>query len=181
DCAKAAEAVLGPNDRQPVHRIQEPKPKSSLINRHDAEVNLAVIQPAGQRVAAVLDQLDFDGRMAGAPVSEKARQRILNDRRGGPDAHDARVAFPERACSLAEGLSLCQQASAAAKEVLAFRSEVKASADAVEQQHAKLCLKGLNLPGRGRLGEIEARRRAMNAAGVDDGREGAQVAEVHIL
>jgi len=41
---------------------------------------------------------------------------------------------------------------------------VKASADAVEQQHSKLCLKGLNLPGRGGLGEIEARRRAMNAS-----------------
>jgi hypothetical protein len=31
------------------------------------------------------------------------------------------------------------------------------------------------------LGEIEARRRPMNAAGVDDGHEGAQMAEVHIL
>jgi len=58
---------------------------------------------------------------------------------------------------------------------------VKASADAVEQQHSKLCLKGLNLPGRGGLGEIEARRRAMNASGVDDGREGAQMAEIHLL
>jgi hypothetical protein len=65
------------------------------------------------------------------------------------------------------------------KQVLAFRSEVEAPADAVEQEGSKLCLEGLNLPGRGRLSEIETCCRPMNATRIHDCRKGAQMAEVH--
>jgi hypothetical protein len=79
-------AVLGPNHGQSMHRIQKPKPKSSVFHGHDAEVNLAMIQPTRQCVPTVVDQLNFDGWIPGTPVVEKARERILNDHRCGPDA-----------------------------------------------------------------------------------------------
>jgi hypothetical protein len=56
---------------------------------------------------------------------------------------------------------------------------VEAPANAVKQQDSKLCLEGLNLPGRGRLSEIEACRRPMNATRIHDCRKCAQMAEVH--
>jgi hypothetical protein len=72
DGVMATKAVLGTNHGQPVHRIQKPKPKSSVLHSHYAEVNLSMIQSTRQCDAAVFDQLNFDGRIPGTPVVEKA-------------------------------------------------------------------------------------------------------------
>jgi hypothetical protein len=61
--------------------MQKPIPKSGLVHRHDAEVDLTMIQAARQRDAAVLD-----GGMPGTPVADKPRERILDYHWGGPDA-----------------------------------------------------------------------------------------------
>jgi hypothetical protein len=66
-----------------------------------------------------------------------------------------------------------------AQQVLALRGQSNSAAYPIEQRYSELKLKGPDLSRKGRLAHMQALGRASKTAGIDDGREGAEMAKVH--
>jgi hypothetical protein len=81
--------------------------------------------------------------------------------------------------AFAERVGFRQQAAAAAEQILAFRCELHAAADPVEQREAEFGFERLYLARQRRLAQVQAGSRAGDAAGVDNGRKGAEMLKVH--
>jgi hypothetical protein len=64
--------------------------------------------------------------------------------------------------------------AASSQQVFAFRRQLNAAADAVEQRHTQLRFQRQNLPGRRRLRQVQPGRRAAESAVVGNGDEGAE-------
>ena len=85
----------------------------------------------------------------------------------------------ERASALAECLRVKQQPPTAHQQVLALRRKPHAPSDPREQPQTQFILERLDLPRRGRLGQIQPRGRARKTGIVGDCHEGAEEPEVH--
>ena len=123
--------------------------------------------------------MDLDAGVALAVTRQKIRQQILDHLRSGANPQHSDFSALERARPLAERLRVRQQPAAAHQQVLALRRQPHAASDPREQPQTQFILKRLDLPRRGRLGQIEPRGRARNTGIVGDRDEGAEEPEVH--
>jgi hypothetical protein len=128
---------------------------------------------------AVFDEVHLDAGMAAPILRQEAGEEILDHLRRCADPKDPGLSSLERPRALAERVRFSQQAAAAAQQIFAFRCQLHAATDPVEQRHAELGFERLYLPRQRRLAQVQAGSRAGDAAGVDNGRERAQVLKVH--
>jgi hypothetical protein len=142
-------------------------------------VNVAALEAARQQRTPLLDQMDLNARVTALIGGQEIRKHALDHLRRRAHPKCPRLTGFEGPCALAERVGFRQETAAAAQQIFALQGELNASADAIEQGHAELGFEGVDLPRKSRLTDIEARRSASDAAGIDDGDEGAQVAKVH--
>jgi len=146
---------------------------------HDRHLNVATFESARESPAAVFHEMNLDTGMAPLVLRNEIRQLALDELRRRAHAEQARLPALERACPLAQRFGIGEQAAAAPQQIFTLGGEANPPSDTVEQRHAQLRLERVNLPRGGRLGDIEPRRSAGNAIGVDDRGEGAEVTQVH--
>jgi hypothetical protein len=175
----AAQRMPGRQRGKHVHRIEHAAPEPRVVPRGGRKVYLAALEPAVQPDAAILDEVHFHAGITAPVAREEWRQQVLDHLRRGADPEYSGRPCLERARALGKGIGVGQQAAAAPEQVFALRGQLDAPADPVEQQHVELGFQRMDLTGQRRLAEIQASRRAREAAGVGNGREGAQLAEVH--
>ena len=123
--------------------------------------------------------MDFDAAVAFAVAQQKICQQALDDLRCGADPQYSDFAGLERAGTLAERIRVEQQLPTAHQQILALPRKPHASSDPREQPQTQFIFKRLDLPRRGRLGQIQPRSRACKTGVVGDRDEGAQKSEVH--
>jgi hypothetical protein len=66
-----------------------------------------------------------------------------------------------------------------AQQILALRRQSYATAHSIEQGYSEFELEGPDLSRKSRLAHMQALGCASKTAGIDDGREGAEMAKVH--
>ena len=91
----------------------------------------------------------------------------------------ARVAAPKLLRALADRAGAVQQNTAVAKQLLAFASQHEAASYAIEELETELLLKIPDLPGQGRLGNVQTRRGLGDGAQFYNGDEGSRVPKIH--
>jgi hypothetical protein len=80
---------------------------------NDREMNVAALQAVRDAGAAVLDQLDIDGRVPAPKGRQEIGEHGLHMLGAAADPQRPGFAGPERACALAERIGVLQQAPAA--------------------------------------------------------------------
>jgi len=85
----------------------------------------------------------------------------------------------EGARSLANRLSVDQEASAPLEQVLACGCQLGATPDQFEQPHTQFCLERMELSGNGGLAEIDPAGRAAQPPSISNADKSLQVAQVH--
>jgi hypothetical protein len=79
DRAPAAEPMPIRNHRETPHGIEQPDPKSVIIQGHESEVHIAEFKTTGHRNTTFLDQLNLDAGVPASIVAEEVRKGIFND------------------------------------------------------------------------------------------------------
>src|ERR1051326_5564851 len=97
-----------------------------------------------------------------------------------PHAQNTGISLLAGAGPLDQRLRIRQETATPSEQIFAFGSELHASPDPVEQRHAEFAFESVDLARNRRLAEIQPSCRPMDAAGVDDCDEGAEVAELHV-
>src|SRR5262249_23338489 len=141
--------------------------------------NVAAFETARKADAPLLDDMDFDTRMARTVTRQKIHHHALDPLWRCADPEQAGLPGFESASPVTHGLRVAQQTPAALQQILALGCQLDAMTDAVDQRHAEFGLERVELPRRGRLRQVQSDRGARDTAGVGDFDEGAQVAEVH--
>ena len=90
--------------------------------------------------------MHFDAGVAAPVVREEIREQILDHLRGRANPEYSGLAGLERASALAERVGFRQQAAAAPEQIFAFRCQLDAPPDAVEQRHTQLAFQRVDLP-----------------------------------
>ena len=161
------------------HWVEQPAEKTIVTVRQDGNVHVSGFQARRQATALVFNKLNLDARMTLAVALQKVREQIFHDLGSGPNTQYAGLTGLECTCPLAERFRFRQQTTAAHKKVLAFRGELDATPDPIEQTDAQLALERMNLPRRCRLRQVQSDRGACKTAVVSDRNEGAQKSQIH--
>src|SRR5207302_1226289 len=126
-----------------------------------------------------LHEVNVDTGMPLPEARDERREHHLDVLRTCTDAQRSGLAGLERFGPIPQGIGVLEQAARAPDDVFAIRRELKLSAGPVEQAHAQVHLERANLPRGGRLAQVEASSRARETAGIRNGDERAELAEVH--
>jgi len=140
---------------QDVERAQQAPAEPRIARRHEREVHVSVLEARGQTNPAVLDEMHLDAGVPPPIARQEAGEQSLHRLRCGAYPEQPRVPTPEGLRPFAEGVSVCQQASAPPQQILALGRQQSAAADAVEERHAQMGLQGVDLPRERRLAEIQ--------------------------
>jgi hypothetical protein len=143
-----------------------------VASRHACKVNIAARKALRHSVTTFFHEVNFDAGMAAPVPGDEFREEILHDLRCRADAEYSSRASLERACALAKRLGFRQKPAAAPKEVLAFGREPDAAANAIEERHAELRFERVDLPGQGRLAQMQGGRGARKTTEVRNRGEG---------
>jgi hypothetical protein len=166
--------------RDASHRIEQPKFKAVIIQRHDCEMDIAEFQTVRHRDRPVFDQLNLHARIAVPIAAEEMRKRIFNDHgRGGHSEYPGFTLF-ERARPLVEGLNFSQEAPAESKQALALGGQFQTPTNPVKQRYSESSFQRIDLSGSSRLTQIDSRDRPMDAARIDNCHEGPQLIDVYL-
>jgi hypothetical protein len=138
-------------------------------------MNVAVLEACGQPDSAVLDEVHVDPGMTAPIAWKEAGEQSFHRLGRGPDPEHAGLAALEGPGPLPERVGSRQQLAGTAQEILALGSELNAPTDTVEQPNTELDLERPDLSRQGRLTQVQPGAGPREAAGVDDGHEGAQV------
>ena len=142
-------------------------------------MGFAAFEPSEQSRAAILHQVDLHAGMSAPIEDQKRREQVLDHLRCCADPQDSSFAALELASPLAERLGFGKQSPTAPQQVFAFRRQLRAPTDAVEQRHTKVAFERLDLPGQGGLAQVQDSGGPGEAARIGDRCKGAQVANVH--
>jgi hypothetical protein len=134
-------------------------------------VELAVLDPSNQSIAAALEEPYFYLRMPPPIQLQDLRHRGLEELGCGAHAKDAALPTAERRAARSKRLCLREQAAAAREHFGAVGREGDAPADAIEQLDAKQTLELANLAGQGGLAHVKSPGRERHAARFGNGRE----------
>jgi hypothetical protein len=171
---------VGPeDDGEAIDREEQALREPRIASQHDRHFHLAVVESSGQAGPTVLDEVDLHVREAAPVAGQERRQHAFDHLRGRADPEHPGLAKLERARPPFQRVGVEDQTAAASDQVLALGREPDAPPDAVEQPHAELGLEGADLPRQGRLTDVQPADGSTEAARVDDGREGAQVSQLH--
>jgi hypothetical protein len=99
--------------------------------------------------------------------------------RRGAHPEDTGLSTFERPRPLSDGVGIRQQTTGSPQQVVTLGGDLNAPPDAIEEPDVQLVLEGTDLTRQGRLTQIQSDGGPGEAAGVDDGDEGAQVSQVH--
>jgi hypothetical protein len=132
DRAAAAQPVLIRNHRDAPHWIEQPNPKTVVIQRHESKVHIAELKTPGHRDPSFLDQLNLDARVSAPIATEEIRKGIFNDLRRSRYAENTGFALFERGRPLVEDLHFSKQAAAKPEQGFSFRGEFQPPADPIK-------------------------------------------------
>jgi hypothetical protein len=142
-------------------------------------VRLSAFKASRLLRGASFNELNFDTGMAPL-VERKERGEHARDHVGrGADPEYSGLPALEGTCAVHDQIGICQEPAALAKQILAFRRQLQASADALKERDAKFGLKRVYLARCGRLAEVQSRRRVTEPTSVCRRDERAKRAEVH--
>src|SRR5262245_55822115 len=85
----------------------------------------------------------------------------------------------QRPCALSDGVCILQETAAPPQQILAFRGQLHAAANAVEQGNSKIGFERLNLARGGRQAQIQSSLCACQTSGIDYGDESAKLTKIH--
>jgi len=128
----AAQSVFIRNHRDAAHWIEQPSPKTVVIQRHESEVHITELKTAGHRDSSFLDQLNLDTRVSAPIATEEIRKSIFNDLRRSRHAENTGFTLFERGRPLVEGLHFSEQAAAKPKQSFSLRGEFQPPADPIK-------------------------------------------------
>jgi hypothetical protein len=132
DGAAAAEPMLIRNHRDAPNGIEQPEPKSLVIERHESDVHIARLETTGHCDPAFLDKLNLDAGVPAAIVAEETRKGIFNDLRRSRYPQNTCLTIFQRASPLLESLDFSQQSAAEPKQAFALDGEFEAAAHPVK-------------------------------------------------
>src|SRR5262245_61346136 len=147
--------------------------------RDDRQVDIAIFEPVWKTNNALFHEVHFHARVTPPVAGQEDRERTLDRLRRGSYAQDSCLPALKRPRALADEIGVLQEAPAAPQQILAFRGQLHAAADPIEQWHAELGFERLNLAGGGRLAQMQPSLGPRQASGIGDGDEGAKLAKVH--
>src|SRR5215510_4737563 len=129
----ATEWVVLRQHGQGAYRVDRPIPEA-FIMCDERQMNVAAAKAVRQTNSALFHEVHFNARMMPPVGPQEDRQRALDRLRRGAHAQDAGLSISERARAFADGIGILQEASAKPQKILAFRGQLHAAANAVEQR-----------------------------------------------
>jgi hypothetical protein len=166
--------------REDMHGIKEAAVKPFIPPRHDGHVHVAFPKPVWQACTAVFDETHLDTWMASTVGPQEARKQVFNRLRGGAEPEHSSVPLFQCPGALAQRVGFREHKAALAQQIFALRRQPDCAPASIEKQHAKLGFEAVNLPRGRRLAQVQAAERAHETAGIRDGDESAQLAQVHV-
>ena len=133
----------------------------------------------GRSGTAELNEVHLHTRVASPIARKETGKQGLHRLRQGAQLQHARLSTLERPRPLAEGFDVRQQSPRPLQQVLALGGKLGAAPDPVEQLDIQRGLKGTDLPRQRWLAYVQPADGPAEAAGIDDGHEGAQMSQVH--
>ena len=144
------------------------------------KVNLAALQhPENVGPPNRLHQFDLNARIALCVAMQELGHDTFNELRGRCYLQQARLAASEQLRPFPNRTGVAQQATAIAKQLLAFPGQNQPAAYPVKEPETKLLLENIDLSGQGRLGDTQAQRRPGDGAQLGHGDECSYVPQVH--
>ncbi len=179
--AQARERVVGGRGQQELVPLQQrlAQCRTRAVRPGERDVDRAVLQPLQQAGRVRLLEVQTDRRMRAVEGADRRRHRRGQRGRDQPDAQLGRAPAGQRAGRLAGALGRAQRVQRLGQEGRARLRQRHAARRALEEPHAQLVLERTDLRAERRLRDPQLARGLREARGAGDGREVAQVAELH--
>jgi hypothetical protein len=168
-----------------VYRLQRVARKARIVGLNHAKqilakVNLATLEHSeGVGPRNCLDHLDLHVGVTLRESVQEPGKGAFDELRGGRYLQYAPVAAPKLLRALADRAGAVQQTTAVAKQLLALASQHETASYTIEEFKTELLLKIADLPGQGRLSNVQTCRCLGDGAQVCNGDEGSRVSKVH--
>jgi hypothetical protein len=120
-----------------------------LGDRHQCQMSFAAFKLTMQLSAAAFDQADINARMPEQIFGQEWREHRFHDLWRSTDAERPDPSSLECARSFAKPVDVCQQTTAARKEIFPLGRQQDAPTNPVEQRDAEFGFKGEYLSGGG--------------------------------
>src|SRR5882672_950212 len=137
----------GHDGEHPERVEQDPLERRDDVQGWNTDVELAVLDPSHQSVAAALEETYFHLRMPPPVQRQDLWHRGLEELRRRAHSKDAALPTAERRAARAKRLGLREQAAAAREHLGAVGGERDTPSDTIEQLDAEKTLEVANLPG----------------------------------
>ena len=122
----------GHDGEDPERIEQDTLERLDVLQGRNPDVELAVLDPAGQSITATLEEPNIHLRMLPPIELQDLRHRGLEELRRRPHAKDAALGPAERRAALSKRLRLREQSAAAGEHLGAVGGEGDAPADPIE-------------------------------------------------
>jgi hypothetical protein len=168
-----------PHHRHHVNGIEQSTGEPIVTGGHIRQLDVTPLQSGNESGSTVFRDVNFNAWMALPVPRQKTGEHCLDHGRCRANPDYPGVPRFEREGSLAQGLGVGKQLTAAPEQVFAFARQSDTATDAIEQLHTEFGFQHLDLPGSRRLAQVEACRGPGDATSVGNCDEGAQLVQVH--
>jgi hypothetical protein len=150
-----------------------------MASGHDTgqcEMEVPAFHQFVQANTTIFSQADVHVGTRALELRQETSQDALHDLRGGPDPKDSGHPANQASGAFDEGCRVSEHVTTLSEQILTFRGELDAAANAVQETHAKLRFQIADLPRKRRLADVAERNTLWTR--MDDGSQPGHT-EIH--